>query len=209
MTSSDELRQQAADIVRALHNELDERRFARDVDEPVERALATFRFDWRTPPSLDQFHRVIGALITHIYARGLAAAPVLSPMQATAEAIELLEAAYQGTNERGYDGALLDATTEPGIGVDAVLEQLAEIIKLRQRRRYRQWTITRYLDPLDWPLHCAVVAAILEQGRAAGDLSLAAYHAEQLVGDIPELLDRELRAEAWLDQLVGSAIKRR
>ena len=209
MTGPDEPRHRAEDIVRALREELDERRFARDVDEPVDRALATFRFDWRTPPSIDQFHRVIGTLVTHIYARGLTATHVLSATQATAEAIELLEAAYQGTHERGYDGALLDATTEPGIGVDAVLAQLAEIIKLRQRRRYRQWTITRYLDPLDWPLHCAVVAAILEQGRAAGDLSLAAYQAEQLVGDIPELLDRELRAEATLDQLVAAALRPR
>ena len=209
MTSPDELRHRAEVTLRALREELDERRFARDVDEPVDRALATFRFDWRTPPSIDQFHRVIGALVTHVYARGLTTAHVLSPTQATAEAIELLEVAYQGTHEVGYDGALLDAITERGSGIDTVLAQLAEIIKLRQRHRCRQWAIARHLDPLDWPLHCAIVAVILEQRRAAGDLALAVYRAEQLVDDIPELLDSELRAEAMLDQLVACAIKPR
>ena len=59
MTSSNELRQQAADIVRALHNELDERRFAQDVDESVERALATFGFDWRSEMLLRQLQRAV------------------------------------------------------------------------------------------------------------------------------------------------------
>lgn len=207
MTNSDELRCRAAGVVAALRDELDEQRVARTVDEPVGRALATFRFDWRTSPSIDRFHRVIGALVAHIHTRGLTVAHVLSPTQATAEAIELLEVAYQGTHEVGYDGALLDATTERGSGIDTVLTRLAEIIKLRQRHRYRQWAITRHLDPLDWPLHCAIVATILEKRRAAGDLALAAYRAEQLVDDIPELLESELCAEAMLDQLVASAIK--
>ena len=208
MTSSDGLRRKAEAIVCTLRDQLDEQRLARDIDQPIDRALATFRFDWRTPPSVRQFHRTIGSLVAHLYTHGFAVPRRLSPAQAMAEAIELLDAAYQGTHERGYDGAVLDALTERGSGIDSVLARLAEIIKLRQRYRHRQWAFARHLDPLDWPLRCAVVTVILEAQQPTGGTALADCPAAQLVDHVPELLESELGTDAMLDQLVVAALQR-
>ena len=199
MTNSDGLRQRAADIVRSLRKELDEQWCAQHIDGPVDRALASFVFDWRTPPSIERFHSVISALVTHVYANGLATRHVLSRTQATAEAIGLLEVAYQGTHEAGYDGAVLDALTETGSGIDIVLARLAEIVKLRQRHRYWQWTFARHLDPLDWPLRCAVVDVLLEQHRADGDVTLASGPPARFADHISDLLDSDRGTEGHVD----------
>lgn len=207
--SSDRWRQRAVHVVAALRAQLDQRRIAEDIDQPIDHALATFRFDWQIPTSISQFHGVSGALVAHVYAHGLIAGRVLSPTQAAAEALELLEIGYQGTHAPGYDGAVLDALTPRGSGIDAVLARLAEIVKVRQRHRHRQRTLIRYLDPLNWPLRCAVVDVIVKERCAAGDTTLAAQPPARFVDHIPDLLDSALHAETMLDQLVAAALSKR
>lgn len=197
-------RQHRADrIVAVLRNELNERHLAQHVDMPIDRALAAFRFDWRPPPTMAQFHRVIGALTAHIYAHALPGHAKLPPATAMAEAIELLELAYQGTHAAGYDGAVLDVLTVRGSGIDSVLARLAEIIKHRQRFHHRQWVLARHLDPLDWPLRVQIVKAILSQ-RSAGDADpLAGRAPAEFADEIGDLIDHDLRLQAMLEQIVA------
>jgi len=207
MTSSDQLRRRAEHVVAGLRSDLDERRIAAIVDDPVDRAVAAFRFDGRGPFDAKRFHHLLAAFVTHVYAHGIVPARRLTSTQASAEAIELLDVGYHGTHEVGYDGALLDALTERGSGIDSVLARLAEIIKLRARHRHRQWAFARHLDPLNWPLRCAVAAVLLESRRAESDSGLAASRPERFADVIPDLLDSELSAEAMLDHLVAAALR--
>ena len=207
MTNSDQLRQHAERVVAALRSELDERCVAVRVDEPIDRAVAAFRFDRRGPFNTQRFHSLLEAFVAHLYAHGVVPARQLAPAQAAAEAIELLERGYQGTHEGGYDGAVLDAAAAAGSGIDTVLARLAEIIKGRRRHIYRQWVLAKHVDPHDWPLRCAIAALLLQSRRAEDGTAQIAGRPEQFADHIPELLESELSTEAMLDQLVAAALR--
>lgn len=205
--SSDPLEERAAQAVAAMRHDLDPQRIVRLIDEPIDRALADFRFERPAPLTRWQFHRLIAGFVAYLHAHGVAPARRLTPDQAAAEAVALLEVGYQGTHECGYDGAYLDALTPAGSGIDSVLARLAEIIRARRRYLYRQWVLARHIDPRDWPLRCAISALLLGARLMEGDPTLAPGRAEQFAGFIPELLDGELSTATVLDQLLANAIR--
>lgn len=203
MTSSEQ--RPAAQVVATLLSGLSAQQIAARVDDRVSRAVASFRFAWGQPFSHRRFQGVISAFLAHVYAHGLAYPQHLSPSQALGEVTLLLEQAYQGTHETGYDGAVLDAASPAGSGIDAVLAQMGEIIKARRQRDYRRWVLAQAFDPLDWPARCDIASVILARRRAAGDTLLTRCRPEQFADHIPELLESELSTEAMLDQLVAGA----
>lgn len=207
MTNSDPHRERAEKVVAAMRGELDPRHIAKLIDEPLDRAVAGFRFERTTALTTRQFHRLIAEFVAHLYARGVAPARRLTPDQAAAEAIALLDLGYQGTYEDGYDGAFLDAVTPAGSGIDSALARLAEVVKARRRYLYRQWVLARHIDPHDWPLRCAIAALLLESRPEEADPALSVSRPERFADLIPELLDNELSTAATLDQLLANALR--
>ena len=187
MTNSESTRK-AEDILRALTERLDEDRLKREIDDPIDRAAADFTFDFDGCVSHRVFNKVIAAFVRHVYRHGLSLAMNLSPAQAGAEAISILDRGYQGVRVRGYDAALAVAMGKHRDNMKHVLEQIAEIIKSSQRAMYTRWVFVQCLSQLDWQTRRRITEMLL------AEIGLSDSAPGRFVKSIPDLVNIYVRS---------------
>ncbi len=207
MTSSDTT-QTAQQVLNEILERLDEDRIRRAIDEPIEAAVRRFRYRWAPPSSARAFHEVTGDLVRRLYQRGRRLPRRLSPDEARAEAMSLLEQGYRRLSSRGYDGALADAVHQRLDGMNAVLLCLVEIIKSVERRAYVEWVFAGRLGRCDWPTRVEIVRLLT--GRLAPCLppELQACAPGQLVDLIPLLIQDDMATDRLLGQVLKSPTAR-
>ena len=188
----------AADTLGRISELMDEACVRNRIDEPIDTASASFRFETESPVSHCHFHRVISDFVRHVYREGIQPRQELSSAQASAEAIALLEKGYRGARARGCDAAFLDAVDPRHSGIDAVLAQLAEIIKDVERGKYIHWVFATSLDALTWADRRQVVELLLERLQPFLAPRLRRCEAEQLANEIPVLVTTHLSTDAML-----------
>jgi hypothetical protein len=200
---------QAADALERILALLDEARVRKEIDEPIDAAIAGFRFEETSPVSHRHFHQIISDFVHRVYRQGIAPHQALSSTQASAEAIALLEEGYWGAQARGYDAALLDAANPAHNGIELVLAQLAEIIKDNQRRQYTHWVLATSLGPLAWGERCRVAALLLDRLRPYLTPPLQRCVAAQVVDELPVLITTHLSTDAVLQSMSDITTSRR
>ena len=183
---------------------LDEENMRRTIDGPVDTAVASFHVESTTPVSHHRFHQVIGEFTQHVYRSGVRVSRELSPTQAAAEAIFLLENGYRSAQSDGYDAALLDAMNPQTDGIRWVLAHLADIIKEKERGKYTSWVFATTLGSLDWSAKCRLAQVLLDQLSPCLVPQLRRCTGAQLVDEIPALLTTDLSTDAWLRRLPGA-----
>jgi hypothetical protein len=135
------------------------------IEEPIEKACTTFRYDWTEPMTHQQFNRIITAFVMHINTAVCPHQPHLPSEKAFEEAVWILENGYRTDCAEGYDGALLDAV-DPERGIDSVLASMKEVIKAREQDKYLSWVFAAHIDPTDWQLHVRLTEEILSRFNA-------------------------------------------
>jgi hypothetical protein len=191
MTSSDD-QQAAGSVIDRIVELLAEQRLRQTIDDPLDAAASSFRLEEQPAITHVLFHRVLGDFVAHAYERGLPLPQKLSPPQARAEAIALLDAGYQGAHSSGYEAALLDAMDPALDGMTLVLTQLTETIKTLERQKYTRWVFTEALAPLDWRSRCRIAEVLLDRLRAFLPPELLRCTAAQLADEIPALIITDL-----------------
>jgi len=131
-------------IIDELMELMDGERMAREIDVSIDRCLVRCRGTVRGPVSRDAFHDAISGLIRCVYEQGLGVAQRLSPREACAEAIAILESGYPNAGGSGYDVAFLDASDPQRNGLESVLEYLAEELRARERQKHFSWVFAGY-----------------------------------------------------------------
>ena len=205
MTCSDPAYRHAAQTIAQLEALLDEERIARQIDEPIDRATAEFSAADNSEYSWDEFLRVTGQFVQHLYEKALPCVRRLSLSQARAEAIALLEPAYQGTYADGYYGALLDAADPRQPGLHLVLARMAELVKTRQRQTYVRYEVARHIGQADWHTKCALAAVLIERCRQWMPPEFRRFPPEQVVDYVAELLAIDLATSSQLHPLPREA----
>lgn len=189
--------QRAHQIIADLRAATDSERLTALIDQPIERAIARFRFRPCRRWSIRRIHRQLGQFVLHLAHSGIGPVPP-SVDRAAEEAIALLERNFQGP-ARGYAGAIDSITANGEEGMNNVLIALAGLIQTRQRAEYLAWAVSRRLAQLDWPARCQVAACLLVELRELlGDV---------LGGATPESLADHLLAllQTSNTSVVGSA----
>ena len=183
-----EPRERALRLLKELERLLDEGRIARRIDEPIDKAVAQFRWPRSQEYSHRTFHETAARFVQHVCEKGLHPPRRLSFSQAHDEAVALLEQWYEGTRANGYDGAVIDAANPAHDGLRLVLVRLAKALKARERDSYIQWVQARHVRAADWQTRCAVVGILLAHcGRWLPPL-LASCPPEQLADCAFDLL---------------------
>ena len=108
------------------------------INEPIDRSHATFQYPETGEMNHNRFNRIITAYINHLYHTALDKTGKLNEDQASEEAVWILKKNYMTDSISGYEGALLDAVN-PIRGIDFVLEQMNELIKIQEREKYIAW----------------------------------------------------------------------
>lgn len=175
-------------------------------DEPIDKAARQFTHKAGCPITHEMFHKVIAEFVVHIYDKGLNACWVASaePLGYT---INLLDNHYNSTYGRGYIAAALDAGDAQQGGIDAVLNQLAEIVKDIERQKYINAVFAVNIDPTDWPLKCHIVSILLEDYRQFLPEHLLLCKPWELANEIPFIMYRYICSDSALQQIVFSSEK--
>ena len=98
---SSKSRQNAEEILDVVFELLDDYHLYETIDEPIEKAFASFAFDIKTPVTHDYFIEITSRFVRHIYQQGLFIRQKLSISQASSETIALLEDGYQSPYKQG------------------------------------------------------------------------------------------------------------
>ena len=186
MTNS-EARRAATALATAL-DLLAAERIWRAVDEPIDRAVASFAVEALPGSSARDFKAIIGEFTRHLYAHGLRLPQRLTAAQGLAEANHILERIYNDPQTGGYEAALLEAGGQGWEGVAQVLGRIAEAIKAAERHAHAEWVIVRWLTPRDWTTRCEIVRLLVERFGESLPPDVRQCPPAQLVGEIPEMI---------------------
>ena len=182
---------------------LDEEIIFRDVDEPIDLALETFRFDVEVPFSHTDFNRIIAGFIQHLYRDGLRLSRDLSDRESLTEAVSLLRRHYRGVYTKGYDGALLDASTGNLEGIEMVLSVLAETIKATERDKYTASVFVHNIDQLDWKAQCQIVSTYFKRYESSLPPQLRETDCARWTGYLSDLIVNHMSSEILIGQIIG------
>ncbi|MBN1818746.1 MAG: hypothetical protein JW828_15395 [Sedimentisphaerales bacterium] len=200
MMNSD-IREQAAQKVKAIVAELDPTLIKSRFDEPIDLAVRQFIHKAGCPISPKEFHRIITEFVLHIYDTSFNARWMAS-IEPLGLVMELLETHYNGAYGRGYIAAALDANDTGEGGMDAVLTQLAEIIKDIERQKYVNAVFAVHINPADWRLKCEIVRILLAYYRPFLPEQLRICKPWELVHEIPFLMYRYIGTDSALQELL-------
>ena len=145
--------------------ELDEGSLYRRIDEPIDRAVEMFTIQNRERQSIREFLNLLGTFVTQLHDALPWSRATLTPDQARAEGLGLLESGYTNGTSRGLYAAFLDALDPHFDGIAKVLDTVATAHKQAARARYVQWVLAQLVDPLDWNAKVELAGIILIQLR--------------------------------------------
>lgn len=194
-----DIKKQAEETITEIIALLNEASIKTMVDEPIDKVVKEFCYDVGRPVTHRKFHRLIEHFVRTIYEGGLN--DFWRPLDPLAEALSLLEKHYQGTYAFGYSSARLDANDSMHGGVDSVLQRITESVKSIERAKYIQSVFARYINPCDWQLRCEIVDILLEYCRPFLPLQMLQCVPEQMVDDIPLLMNIHLNSENVIQQI--------
>ena len=160
MTNSEGKRKANA-IIEEVFEKAGEEYLQLRIDEPVEKAAASFEFDQDSPITHHTFIQIITDFVRHVYKQGLYPRQEMSATEACAEAVAILEEGYQSPHGRGYYAAFLDASNEKLDGLEYVLAQMASYINVKAKTRYIRWVYASRMELADWPTRCLIAEILL------------------------------------------------
>lgn len=185
-------------IVDSLLAELAEHRLTQEIDDPIDTAAAEFVQSPGPVRSQGAFLGEVTRLVQHIYESGLRVPQRLSPIQARAEAVALLEQAYRSTHVVGYEAALLDATGPGDQGLELVLTRLTEIVKAAEREKCVGRVCADHLTGCSWTERCAIAERLVAEFWEFLPGDVRRCHPAQLADEIPLLINVHLDSERCL-----------
>lgn len=202
MTSSEpSLRHQAEAVISSMAFYLNEDYLISHIDEPIDRAVASYSEDEVELSSHRRFHQSLARFVVHIYARGLPCPRTLSVSQSHDDAVALLEVAYEGACANGYFAAVLDALLAQPDGIEVVRGRLVEAVKAEWRRMHVRWVFAESLPPSDWSLRRETAAILLNRLRPWLPAEMAHSQPAQFADDIPTLFTHYMDVNGQLGEL--------
>jgi hypothetical protein len=169
------------------------------IDGPIEEAVESFEFDSKAPMTVENFLKITGDFIAHLCRFGPGVRKILSATQARSKALSIIEKCYWHCSEDiRLDAAYLDAADNETVGIEYVLEQMANYIKERARKTHVEWVFTTRLRCLDWKIQCSIAKAFIHREKPYIPSDLLDCHPAQLAHDLDDLMKLFIEANSKL-----------
>ena len=181
---------------------LDEDCIRKEIEEPIEKAAAGFKFDRKEPFTYAQFKRLIADFVQHINEHGLRLPKRIFPSRAFSNAVDILETGYTGAYAQGYEAARLDASNPELNGIMVVLCGMTEAIKHIERRKYIQGVLRIHLTHLDWHERGEIAKFLIERCASILPPDFLNCDPVQFADNLPDLIMHHLQTENLLKQLL-------
>lgn len=172
-----------------------------EIETRIDQAVATFTFDQTAPFSHKLFNQTIADFVRHIYEHGLLLAQRLTPSQAMAEAIAILEQNYRNIDDSGYETALFDSSI-PELNILAeIVDFIGGAIKARERQNHVNWIIAAHLESLDWQIRRRATELLVEKYREFLPDEMLRYPPSRFTDKLADLLNTALSTASDLQKI--------
>ncbi len=188
-------------IVETVIGLLEEDTIAREVEYPVNQATKEFEFAFEEPITPAGFNGIIASFVTHINKRGLRFPRMLTDREALAEAVYLLDRYSDAEGPDRYAAIMTIVGTNGREEMEKKLLMLAEIIKVIEREKYRQWVFHHHFRSLEWECRCRIVSLLTKSLSHSAFPELERLKPAQLVECFEELIDIDLIGQNIVKQL--------
>jgi hypothetical protein len=203
MTNS-EAERRAAAIIKEVFALISEEYLQVRIDEPIERAAASFDFDQTASVTHQRFTQVIRDFVRHVYQKALWGWQKMPPEKALAEAVAILEEGYQSAHAEGYYAAFLDVSGLNLFGLESVLAQMARRITEKARARHIRWVCTSRIELGDWPTRRLIAEILLTRWKPFLPENVRKCSPAQLANHITELISVGLSANRMVNKMLNS-----
>lgn len=156
-----EMNQYADQKIDQMLNEIDCNQLRKLFDDPIDAVFGEMEVCFDPPIDSHTFNEIIAGVIEKIYTSALH--KILPNPDYLTEAIELLDAFYQGLYADGYIAALMDANDREKGGICHVLSALVEAVKLQTRNAYIQSVFAAVYGASDWILQQKITENLLNR----------------------------------------------
>jgi len=175
------------------------------IDLPIDMAAANFVLD-SIPETIGPAYiaEAAGSFVRHIYRTGIQPPRNLHNHQAEAEAVFLIEAGYEGTVFRGYEGAARDAALYGIEGLEKIMSAVADTVKQRQRRQYTNWVLRRHVESLSLQEKRHMTDAILKRWGQFMGRQITGLPREELVEVSTDIILDHIASEMPLADVMAS-----
>jgi hypothetical protein len=204
MTNSE--RKRAEGIIEEVFEKTGEEYLQLRIDEPIEKAAASFEFDRTAPVTHQTFNQVTGDFVRHVYQKALWGWQKISAGEALDEAVAILERGYPGAPGQGYYAAFLDASNPNLNGLEYVLAQMASHITVMARARHIRWVCASRIELSDWPTRCLIAEILLKDWEPFLPEKLRACPPAQLTHNLSDLINVVLSINKTVSKMLGSNV---
>jgi hypothetical protein len=171
-------------LIKYILVQLDDEYLAHRINNPLENAAAKFQFDENEPLLYENFLKLTGAFIGHIYLKGYGVRRQLTEQQSTIEAITLLETGYQGHLQDRIDHAFLDAQE---FGLSYLFSYFISFITSSARQNHINCVFKHNLNTLGWTEKIRIVRLLFRDWKRFLPSSMKDSPPENYANQLPEL----------------------
>lgn len=163
--------------------QLDDEYLAHRIDNPLENAAAEFQFNENELLSYENFLKLIGAFVGHIYLKGYGVRRQITEQQSIIEAITLLETGYQGHVQDRLDHAFLDAQE---FGLSYIFSYFISSISSSAKQNHLNWVFKYNLNPLGWAEKLRIVRLLFHDWNRFLPSHMKKFPPENYANQLPE-----------------------
>ena len=190
-----------AKIIEEVFEQISEQYLHLMIDEPIEKAAASFEFDQEAPVTHKTFIQVTRDFVRHVYEKALWGWEKMSATEARTEAVAILEEGYQAPHGQGYYAAFLDASNPNLYGLESVLTQMARYLTAMERARHIRWVCASRIEFSDWPTRCLIAEFLLKRWGPILPENLRACSPAQFAHNLSELINLVLAIERTVGKM--------
>ena len=204
MTNSERKRAEA--VIEEVFEKTSEEYLQLRIDEPIEKATASFEFDRTAPVTHQTFTQVTRDFVRHVYQKALWGWQNMSAREALDEAVAILERGYPAAHGQGYYTAFLDASNPNLNGLEYILTQMARHITLMARARHIRWVCASRIELSDWPTRCRIAEILLQRWEPFLPENIRTCSPPQLANHLPELINVILSIDRTVSKMLEANI---
>jgi hypothetical protein len=204
MTNSEKKRAEA--VIEEVFKKTSEEYLQLRIDEPIEKAAASFEFNRTAPVTHQTFNQVIRDFVRHVYQKALWGWQKMSAGEALTEAVAILERGYQAAHGQGYYTAFLDASNPNLNGLEYILTQMAGHITLMARARHIRWVCASRIELSGWPTRCLIAEILLQCWGPFLPENVRTCSPAQFAHHLPELINLVLSIDRTVSKMLEANI---
>lgn len=170
------------------------------IDAPIDEILRKYSYSISEDKTQKEFISIISEFLQELKKQG-----VLVSMDSNefSEVFWYLEKYYRDEDSDGYERALNDYGE---YGIEMILEETCEVLKMDQRSRYLSWVHDTKINYLEWDEKLKLMEEFVDQFKTFFNPTVSNLPNEQLIPFLKELLTKVITGRQPITSMLGTKL---